>query len=97
VLFGVPRIEDYPFSRPATIFYWDTGPIRPDPNDPMETIGVPPPPLANVPNRDGEDPHGAPRGAPLAVKLISGFLRPNSVVRDVCGGEACCAGGWTGP
>ncbi len=97
VLFGVPPIRSYPFAGSSAIFYWDTGPVRPDPNNPGETIGVPPPPLENVPNREGEDPHGAPRGAPLALKLISGFLRPSGVITDVCGGEACRAGGWTGP
>jgi hypothetical protein len=97
VLARVPRIGQYPFTRPSAIFYWDIGPVRPDPGNPSQTIGVPPPPLENVPNRAGEDPHGAPRGAFLAEKLISGFLRPHSVIRDVCGGEACRAGGWTGP
>jgi hypothetical protein len=97
VLFGVPPITSYPFAGRSAIFYWDIGPVRPDPNNPGETIGVPPPPLANVPNRAGEDPHGAPRGAPLAELLISHFLRPNGVATDVCGGEACHAGGWTGP
>jgi hypothetical protein len=96
VLFGVPPITSYPFNGSA-IFYWDIGPVRPDPANPGETIGVPPPPLENVPNRAGEDPHGAPRGAPLAQQLISQFLRPNGAITDVCGGEACHAGGWTGP
>ncbi len=97
VLSGVPRITQYPFKGPASIFYWDIGPVRPDPDNPMQTIGVPPPPLENVPNRAGEDPHGAPRGAAQAEQLISGFLRPNGVITDVCGGEACRSGGWTGP
>jgi hypothetical protein len=96
VLFGVPPITSYPFTGSA-IFYWDIGPVRPDPANPGDTIGVPPPPLENVPNRAGEDPHGAPRGAPLAQQLISQFLRPNGAITDVCGGEACHAGGWTGP
>jgi hypothetical protein len=96
VLWNVPPIPQYPFTGSA-IFYWDTGPVRPDPDNPLETIGVPPPPLENVPNREGEDPHGAPRGAPEALELISQFLRPEGAITDVCGGEACHAGGWTGP
>jgi hypothetical protein len=96
VLFGVPPITSYPFTGSA-IFYWDTGPVRPDPENPGETIGVPPPPLENVPNRAGEDPHSAPRGAQLAEQLISQFLTPAAAITDVCGGEACRAGGWTGP
>jgi hypothetical protein len=97
VLWNVPPIESYPFTGPAAIFYGDIGPIRPDPADPSSTIGVAPPPLANVPNRTGEDPHGAPRGAPAAFQLVSDFLRPDGVITDVCGPDACHAGGWTGP
>ncbi len=96
LLYGIPRITDYPFSGSA-IVYWDIGPIRPDPDNPGETIGVAPPPLANVPNRAGEDPHGAPRGAPDALRMVSQFLRPNGAITDVCGGRPCYAGGWTGP
>ena len=97
VLAEVPPITSYPFNNGSAIFYWDTGPVRPNPDNPSETIGVPPPPLDNVPNRAGEDPHGAPRGAPLAQQLISQFLTPSGAITDVCGGEACRAGGWTGP
>ena len=96
VLWNVPPIETYPFGGSAVI-YGDIGPLRPDPADPTRTIGVPPPPLTNVPNRAGEDPHGAPRGAPDALQLISDFLRPDGAVTDVCGPAPCYAGGWTGP
>ncbi len=95
-LFGIPRIANYPFDG-SGIVYWDTGPVRPDPDNPGETIGVPPPPMANVPNRGGEDPHGAPRGAPDALKMVSGFLRPQGAITNVCGNSPCYAGGWTGP
>jgi hypothetical protein len=95
VLAEVPPITSYPFGGSA-IFYRDTGPVRPDPDNPGETIGVPPP-LENVPNRAGEDPHGAPRGAPDAQLLISQFLSQGGAITDVCGGEPCRAGGWTGP
>ncbi len=96
VLWNVPSIGSYPFNGSA-IFYWDIGPVRPDPANPGQTIGVPPPPLENVPNYGGEDPHGAPRGAPLAEALVSQFLTPGESITDVCGGMACHAGGWTGP
>ena len=95
-LFGIPRIGSYPFGGSA-IVYWDIGPVRPDPDNPGETIGVPPPPLANLPNRGGEDPHSAPRGAPDALKMVSEFLRPQGAITNVCGGAPCYAGGWTGP
>jgi hypothetical protein len=92
VLWGVPPITSHPFTGSA-IFYWDTGPIR---TENGETIGVAPPPLENVPNRAGEDPHGAPRGAPKAEQLISQFLSPAGAITDVCAGKPCYAGGWTG-
>jgi hypothetical protein len=95
-LFGIPRIQSYPFTGSA-IVYWDIGPVRPDPDNPGQTIGVPPPPMENVPNREGEDPHGAPRGAPDALKMVSQFLRPQGAITDVCAGHPCYAGGWTGP
>lgn len=96
LLFGIPRIAQYPYQGSA-IVYWDIGPVRPDPDNPGETIGVPPPPQENVPNRGGEDPHGAPRGAPDALRMVSNFLRPQGAVVNVCGNHPCYAGGWTGP
>lgn len=96
VLWNVPRIASFPFDGSAVI-YGDIGPVRPDPMNPSEEIGVPPPPLENVPNRAGEDPHGAPRGAPQAVQLMADFLKPNGTVTNVCGATACFSGGFTGP
>ncbi len=96
VLWNVPPIERYPFKGSA-VFYSDIGPVRPDPSDPDETIGTPPPPLENVPNREGEDPHGAPRGIPYALELANQFLAPGGRITDVCGGSPCYAGGYTGP
>jgi hypothetical protein len=99
VLWNVPRLadSDYPFHGSA-ILYGDIGPVRPNEAtpDPDDTIGVPPPPLTNVPNRGGEDPHGAPRGAPLALLAISNFLAPDGAVTNVCGPMPCFAGGYTG-
>jgi hypothetical protein len=96
VLWNVPGIASYPFAGSAVV-YGDIGPERPNPFAPPPMIGVSPPPLTNTPNRSGEDPHGAPRGAPLALQMISDFLAPTSVVNNVCGAEACYAGGFTGP
>jgi hypothetical protein len=95
-LFGIPRISSYPFSGSA-IFYWDAGPIRPDPANPANVIGTDPPPLTNTPNRSGQDPHGAPRAALAEQLLVSTFLQPNGVIIDTCGGKPCYAGSWTGP
>ncbi len=97
IMWGVPRIGSFPYDGPAAAVYGDIGPVRPDPGNPGETIGVPPPPLTNTPNRLGEDPHGAPRGAPQAVHLISDFLQPDGAVTNVCGVGPCYAGGFTGP
>jgi hypothetical protein len=96
ILWNVPAITSYPFDGSA-IVYGDIGPIRPNPTPPPATIGVAVPPLTNTPNRAGEDPHGAPRGAPLALQLISDFLRPNGAVTNPCGSSPCYAGGYTGP
>jgi hypothetical protein len=96
ILWNVPAITSYPFDGSAVV-YGDIGPVRPNPSPPPDEIGVPPPPLTNTPNREGEDPHGAPRGAPLALQLISDFLRPNGGVTNPCGPSACHAGGYTGP
>ena len=96
VLWNVPRIGSYPYGGSA-IFYSDIGPVRPDPSDPGETIGVGPPPLTNVPNRVGEDPHGAPRGIPAGLQEVSDFLRIDGAVTNVCGPFPCYAGGYSGP
>ncbi len=96
VMWNVPRIGSFPYDGSAAI-YGDIGPVREDPNNPGNMIGVPTPPLTNTPNRAGEDPHGAPRGAPQAVHLISDFLKPDGAVTNVCGIGACYAGGFTGP
>ncbi len=96
ILWNVPAIGSYPFGGSAAI-YGDIGPVRPNPSPPPDEIGVPPPPFTNTPNRLGEDPHGAPRGAPLALQMISAFLRPNGVVINACGASPCYSGGYTGP
>ncbi len=96
VLWNVPGISSYPFGGSA-IVYGDIGPERANPSPPPPMIGVSPPPLTNLPNRSGEDPHGAPRGAPLALQLISDFLAPAGAVTNVCGADPCYAGGFTGP
>jgi hypothetical protein len=94
ILWDVPTIPSYPFPGSA-IVYGDIGPLGYDPSFP--TRGVAPPPLENIPNTVGEDPHGAPRGAPQAVELMSDFLQPDGGVTNVCGATACFAGGYPGP
>jgi hypothetical protein len=96
VLWDVPAITSYPYDGSAAI-YFDIGPERANPSPPPTMIGVSPPPWTNTPNRAGEDPHGAPRGAPAGLHLISDFLAPNGAVTNVCGAGACYSGGFTGP
>jgi hypothetical protein len=76
LLFGIPCIGSYPFTGPG-IVYWDTGPGN-----------VGPPPLANVPNRSGSDPHSSPRATVAARTQKSTFLLSGQIV-DVCGGQPC--------
>jgi hypothetical protein len=95
-LWGIARIGSYPFEGSA-IFYWDIGPIRPDPNNPLSTIGVDPPPLTNTPNHSGQNPHAAPRAALAEQQLVSNFLQPNGLIVNTCDSGPCYAGTWTGP
>jgi hypothetical protein len=69
----IPDIETYPHESSAIVM-WDSG--------------AAPPPVENVPPREGEDPHGDPRQEPTAVEQIVAFLDSGQVI-DVCGGEPC--------
>ncbi len=96
VLWGVPSIDSYPYTGSA-IYYWDIGPVRDDPLNPGSQIGVPPPPYENLPNRGGEDPHGAPRAAAAEQQLVSDFFAGAILAADDCGGGPCFAGSFNGP
>ena len=77
--------------------------MRPEPapdSDANSEIGTAAPPLENLPNRTGDDPHGLPRREPEERQMISEFLRPDaqSAFSDTCGsGLLCFSGGFTGP
>jgi hypothetical protein len=96
VLWRVPPIHRYPYTGSA-IYYWDIGPVRQDPLNPGSFIGVPPPPYENLPNRGGQDPHGAPRAAMAEQQLVSDFFAGAIEADDDCGGGPCYAGAFTGP
>ncbi|MDX6590721.1 MAG: hypothetical protein QOI84_1995 [Solirubrobacterales bacterium] len=97
VLWNVPPIGSYPYTGSA-IYYWDTGPVREDPLNPGTQIGTEPPPYENLPNRSGQDPHGAPRATPAEQQLVSDFFEGAILEGDNCGGGGpCYAGGFTGP
>jgi hypothetical protein len=57
----------------------------------FDTRRTPPPPAGNVPPREGEDPHEAPRRDPAARRQKSEFLKPDGRIVDVCGGP-CVTG-----
>jgi hypothetical protein len=80
--FGLRRIGSYPYQGSALV-WWDSG--------------TPPPPLENLPNRAGADPHSHPRNDAAARRQKSEFLRIGGPVVDVCGGGPCFANGYTGP
>lgn len=96
VLWNVPGIHSYPFTGSAA-YYWDIGPIRPNPAEPKSTIGTEPPPYENLPNRTGEDPHGAPRAAPAEQQVVSDFFEGAIKKTDNCNRGPCYAGTFTGP
>ena len=62
-LFGIPRIGKFPFRGSAAIVYWDGG------------NQTPLPPVTNVPNRGGADPHSFPRKTPAARQQKSDWFR----------------------
>lgn len=96
-LWGIPRIDKYPY-RGSAIVYWDNGPTRTDPAS-NEVVGTDPPPILNLPNRSGKDPHSGPRNAPAEQQMVSDFLQPDkkSKITNTCKPLACFAGGFLGP
>jgi hypothetical protein len=96
VAWGIPPIGSYPYTGSALV-YWDSGPPRPnDLNPPLNAdptdgpqLGTNPPPIANVPNRVGLDPHELPRRTIEEQAMVSDFLRPDaqsSIEQDYCNG-----------
>jgi hypothetical protein len=96
VLWNVPTIYRYPYTGSAA-YYWDGGPIRPNPANPSATIGTEPPPYENLPNRSGEDPHGLPRATAAEQQLVSDFFEGAIPSSDNCGGGPCYSWTFTGP
>jgi len=93
---GIDPVASYPFDGSA-IAYWDSGPVRPDPGNPGETLGTPAPPVTNTVPATGTDPHEDPRRASTDQQMVSEFLKANGRVTDPCGSGACYAGEFTGP
>jgi hypothetical protein len=100
---NIPAISSYPYTGSA-IVYWDSGPTRTgeggeDPIDSNHVLGTDPPPLENLANDTGDDPHGLPRAQAQEQQMVSDFLRPDaqSNISDTCAGDPCYDGGFTGP
>jgi hypothetical protein len=72
--------------------YFDVGPIREG-----GAKGTPPPPTTNVPPREGNDPHSAPRNDATGRIQKSNFLQTGGGLTNVCGLLPCFADGFTGP
>jgi len=75
-MWGIVPITSYPYNGSAIVL-WDSG--------------TPDIPIANVPPKDGRDPHGDPRADPTAQQQISDFLRAGGGVYDLCTGQPCVA------
>ncbi|MGH2978762.1 MAG: hypothetical protein ACRDLQ_03890 [Solirubrobacterales bacterium] len=92
--YGVPAVSSWPFN--GSLFeVWDVGPLR---TEGGQVKGTTAPPVENVPNRAGVDPHGPDASEEPAGRLqISEFLRPDGAFIDVCGDHPCYLAGWTGP
>ncbi len=92
-LWNIPRITSYPYKGSA-IVYWDGGPTRAG-----GTLGTDVPPVENIPNRSGVDPHGLPRAEPEEQQMVSDFLRPDALsnITDTCLGLPCFDGGFSFP
>ena len=84
-LFGIPRIQSFPYDGSALIYV---------------DAGTPAPPITNTPPEGdafGSDPHGVPRNDPEAQAQKAAFLSPAGTVVDTCGGGPCYGGSYTGP
>jgi hypothetical protein len=96
---GLPELT-YPWTDSALV-YWDPGPVRDDPasSDPADVLGTDVPPIENLPNRTGVDPHENPRRTPAEQQMVSDFLQPNaqSRITDTCNGSPCFDYTFSGP
>jgi hypothetical protein len=93
---GIRRIRRFPYSGSALVV-WDIGPLRPPgcgAAGAPACLGTPTPPIANVPNRLGVDPHGVTGREASAQLQFARFIDGELI--DVCGDEPCHAAGWAG-
>lgn len=93
---GLDSVSAYPFAGSATV-YFDSGPLRIDPDEPGRLIGTYPPPQVNQPPDAGLDPHEDPSRAAADQMTVSAFLAPSGKVIDACGASPCYSGGFGAP
>jgi hypothetical protein len=95
-LWSVRTLKRYPYTGSA-IYFWDGGPIRETSPGSGSFVGTEPPPLVNLPNRTGSDPHSLPRATPAEQQLVSDFFEGAIQASDSCNEGPCYSGGFTGP
>jgi hypothetical protein len=71
---GIDRVRRLPDSGDSYLVVWD--------------FGTDAPPVENVPNRAGDDPHGMGRGQVDVLTVATTFLDEGTLV-DTCGGAPC--------
>jgi hypothetical protein len=90
---GIPVIASWPHVGSAMIV-GEIGPLRVEHGD---ELGTTPPPVPNIPNRAGVDPHGPDWSEePDGHLAIGTFLTPDGEIPAVCGATSCYLDGWTG-
>lgn len=103
---GFDRLEaeDQPYVGSVMVMS-EIGPLRPCP-DPRGDVscrsgfaGTDPPPIDEVPNRTGVDPHGPDWSErPEGIAAIAAFLAHDGAFSDTCDPDIpCYLAGWTGP
>ena len=71
---GIPPVGAMPDQGGSYYVMWD--------------FGTPTPPTGNVPNRDGEDPHGMGRDQDEVLQMALAFLDQGTLI-DTCAGGPC--------
>src|SRR5438128_1137957 len=95
-LWNVRTLKRYPYAGSA-IYFWDGGPIRETFPGSGSFVGTEPPPLENLPNRTGHDPHGLPRATTAEQQLVSDFFEGAIQSSDNCNEGPCYSVGFSGP
>jgi hypothetical protein len=93
--YGIEPIDAYPATG-SELLVADVGPLR---TVDGRTKGTPPPPVANVPNREGVDPHGPDASEQRYYRThVGAFLQPDAGSRltAVCDEHPCHLDGWDG-